>query len=162
MFVTDIATMTAVKVKDFSTSTFNRVARRFSEIEFFRHSRKAFVVCLAIWLGANIAGLFIYRSMVSRTNDEFFQQGRSTVADLAMNSRSFVLEKDELALNLEIRELDHLENLKFAAILDHENTILTQTGTEISNQKFEPLKNRKLIDKTDNIIDTSEILAEKT
>jgi len=162
MFVTDIATMTAVKVKDFSTSTFNRVARRFSEIEFFRHSRKAFVVCLAIWLGANIAGLFIYRSMVSRTNDEFFQQGRSTVADLAMNSRSFVLEKDELALNLEIRELDHLENLKFAAILDHENTILTQTGTEISNQKFEPLKNRKLIDKTDNIIVTSEILADKT
>lgn len=162
MFVTNVATMTAVKVKEFSTSTFNRVARRFSKIEFFRHSRKALFICLAIWLGANVAGFFIYRAVVWRTNDELFQRGLSSVAELATKCGPFVLEKDILALNMEIRALENLKNLKFAAILDHENTILTQTGAEIPNRKFEPLKNKKLIDKIDDITITSEISADKT
>jgi predicted Ser/Thr protein kinase len=162
MFVTDIATMTAVKVKDFSTSTFNRVARRFSKIDFFHRSRKAFVVCLAIWLGANIAGFFIYRSAISRVHDEFFQQGLSAVDELAMDCKPFILDKDNLALNLEIRELENLKNLKFAAILDHKNSIITQTGTEVPNRKFEPLKNKKLIDKIDGVIIISEISDDKT
>jgi uncharacterized membrane protein affecting hemolysin expression len=162
MFVTNVATMTAVKVKEFSTSTFNRVARRFSKIEFFRHSRKAFLICLAIWLGAILAGFIIYRSAVSQANDELFQKGLSAVAELATKCGPFVLEKDILALNVEIRELDNLKNLKFAAILDHENTILTQTGTEIPNRKFEPLKNKKLIDKIYDVIITSEISGDKT
>ncbi len=162
MFVTDIATMTAVKVKDFSTSTFNRVARRFSKIEFFHRSRKAFVVCLAVWLVANIAGFLIYRSAISRAHDRFFQQGLSAVGELARDCKPFILEKDTLALNLEIRELENLKNLKFAAIMDHKNTILTQTGTEVPNRVFEPFKNKTRIDKIDDIIITSEIYADKT
>ena len=162
MFVTNVATMTAVKVKEFSTSTFNRVARRFSEIEFLSRSRKTFVVCLAIWLGANVAGFFIYRAAVSQANDELFQRGLSAVAELATKCGPFVLEKDILALSVEIRALEDLKTLKFAAILDHENTILTQTGAEIPNRKFEPLKNKKLIDKIDDIAITSEISADKT
>jgi hypothetical protein len=112
MFVTNVATMTAVKVKEFSTSTFNRVARRFSEIEFLSRSRKTFVICLAIWLGANVAGFFIYRAAVSQANDELFQRGRSAVAELATKCGPFVLEKDILALSVEIRALEDLKNLR--------------------------------------------------
>jgi len=162
MFVTDIATMTAVKVREFSTSTFQRVARRFSKIEILQRSRKTFVVCLTIWLGANIAGFFIYRSAISNTHDEFFQQGLSVVDELARNCKPFILDKDTLALNLEIRELDNLKNLKFAGIMDHKNTILMQTGTGGANREFEPFKNTTLIDKIDDIIITSEIYTDKT
>jgi tRNA A-37 threonylcarbamoyl transferase component Bud32 len=162
MLGTDIAAMTAIKVKNFSTSTFNRVARRFSKIDFFHRNRKTFVFCLAIWLGANIAGFFIYRSTISNAHDEFSQQGMSAVDELARDCKPFILDEDTLALNLEIRELENLKNLKFAAVLDHKNTILTQTGILIPNREFEPFKNKILIDKIDDIIITSEISADKT
>jgi serine/threonine protein kinase len=55
-----------------------------------------------------------------------------------------------------------LKNLKFAAILDHKNTILTQTGTLIPNREFEPFKNKTLIGKIDDISITSGISADKT
>jgi len=162
MFVTDIAATTAVKVKEFSTSTFNRVARRFSKIKLFHCSRKTFVVCLAIWLGANIAGFFIYRSAISHAHDEFSQQGLSAVDELARDCKPFILDQDMLALNLMIRELENSKNLKFAAILDHKNTILTQTGAWLPNREFDPFKNKTLIDTIDDIIITSEISADKT
>ncbi len=162
MSVGGVATMTAVRIKELSTSVFVKFARRLSKIEFIHRNRKALLICLLIWLVANVAGFFTYRNTVVRANDALYQQGLSAVQNLAVKSGPFVLEKDMLALNVAIRELEHVSDLKSAAILDHENTILTHTDTELINHKFEPPKSQKTIDTINDTTITVQVSPDKT
>ena len=141
-----VATMTAVRIKQLSTSIFVKFARGFSRIEFLHRNRKAVALCLLIWVVVNVAGFFAYRNAVTRANNALFDQGLSAAQTLAAESGPFVLEKDILAMNVAIQELGKLSDLKFAAILDHENTILSHTDTQMINRKFEPPEGQKTID----------------
>ena len=63
MLVNEIATMTVVKVKAISTSTFTKVARgmkRISQINFIERNRRQFAIFLAIWLLINFSGYLIH------------------------------------------------------------------------------------------------------
>lgn len=162
MSVGGVATMTAVRIKQLSTSIFVKFARRLSKIEFLHRNRKALLICLLIWLVANVAGFFIYRNTVVRANDALYQQGLSAAQNLAAESGPFVLEKDILAMNVAVKELEHVSDLKFAAILDHENTILTHTDTELINHKFEPPKSQKTIDTINDTTITVQVSPDKT
>ena len=81
MFVTDIASSTAVKVKEFSTSIFNRISRNIKEMEFFRRNSKTIAVCLAVWLIAGLAGYFVYRSHAVQAREDFYKQGMAAKSD---------------------------------------------------------------------------------
>jgi hypothetical protein len=165
MFVSEIATMTALKVKEISTSTFTKVARgmkRISKIQLIERNRNQFVICLVIWLLINFAGWLFYHLAVERKNSEFFQLGISETNNLESKSGPFVLEKDILSLNVAIKELNHVKDLKFAAIIDHRNNILAHTNTEKINQQFAPVQHEKLIDTLEGIRITSGILPDKT
>jgi hypothetical protein len=165
MFVSEIATMTALKVKEISTSTFTKVARgmkRISKIQLIERNRNQLVICLVIWLLINFAGWLFYHLAVERKNSEFFQLGISEANNLESKSGPFVLEKDILSLNVAIKELNHLKDLKFAAIIDHRNNILAHTNTEKINQQFAPVQHEKLIDALDGIRIISGILPDKT
>jgi hypothetical protein len=165
MLVNEIATMTAVKVKQISTSTFTKIARGMqgiSKIKFIERNRRPFAICLAIWLLINFGGFLFYHFAFESRNDAFLQQGLSETQTLQSKSGPFVLEKDILSLNVAIKELQQLDDLKFAAITDHKNNILAHTNAEMMNQKFEPLPNEKTIDTLDGVKITSGIAADKT
>jgi hypothetical protein len=162
MFATDIASTTAVKVKEFSTSIFNRISKNIKEMEFMRRNGKVIFVCLAVWLVAGLAGYFVYRSDAERTKNDFYQQGLSAAADLAAKSAPLVLEKEQLALSVEIRELEKIKSLNFAVITDHTNTILAQAGAEPRVGKFEPPQNQKPIAVRDEVTITANHLPGNT
>ncbi|NIP22661.1 MAG: hypothetical protein GWN67_01725, partial [Phycisphaerae bacterium] len=72
MLVNDIATMTAVKVKEISTSTFTKVARgmkRLSQLKFVERSPRKVAICLAVWLLVNIAGYLFYHYAFEQRNN---------------------------------------------------------------------------------------------
>jgi hypothetical protein len=165
MLVSNIATMTALKVKEISTSTFTKVARRMkriTKIQFIERNRNQLVIFLVIWLLINFAGWLFYHTTVERQSNAFFQLGLSEANNLESKSGPFVLEKDILSLNVAIKELSHIKNFKFAAIADHKNIILAHTNTEMINQPLDPLQHEKLIDTVDGIRITSGILPDKT
>jgi hypothetical protein len=165
MLVNEIATMTAVKVKQISTSTFTKVSRgmkRISEIKFIERNRRQFAICLAIWLLINFSGYLFYHYTFERRNDVFFQQGISETRNLESKSGPFVLEKDILSLNVAIKELHDLDGLKFAAITDHKNNILAHTNANMMNRKFEPLQDEKTIAALDGVKIISGISPDKT
>ena len=165
MFVNEIATMTIVKVKEISTGTFTKISRgmkSISRVKFIDRNRRKVAYCVAIWFVANIAGYFSYHFAVVRTNAALFRQGLAEAQNLATKSGPFVLEKDILSLNLAIKELQNVKDLKFAAILDHKNNILVHTDSDMMNHKFEPMQNEKPIDTVDGITITSGISADKT
>ena len=74
MLVNEIATMTAVKVKEISTSTFTKIARGMqgiSKIKFIERNRKTVAICLAIWLLINFSGFLFYHYTFENRNDAF-------------------------------------------------------------------------------------------
>jgi len=165
MLVSEIAATTVVKVREISTSTFTKVARgmkRISEIKFIERNRRLFVICLSIWLLINFSGYLFYHYTFERKNDAFLEQGLSETQNLESKSGPFVLEKDILSLNVAIKDLRDIEDLKFAAITDHQNNILAHTNAEMMNQKFEPLQNEEPIDTLDAIKITSGMTPDKT
>ena len=154
MPVSDIATMTVVKVKEVSTSIFIKFSRNMTgitKIGFIDRNRRAIVICLAIWLAANIAGYFVNHFALARMNDALYQQGLSEAQNLATKSAPYVLEKDILSLNIAVRKLQGAKDLKFAVIMDHKNNILAHTDTDMMNQAYVPLQNEKSIHTIDGI-----------
>jgi hypothetical protein len=154
MLVSDIATMTVVKVREVSTSVFTKFSRNMksiTKIGFIDRNRRAIVICLAIWLAANIAGYFVNHFALARMNDALYQQGLSEAQNLATKSGPYVLEKDILSLNIAVRKLQGVKDLKFAVIMDHKNNILAHTDTDLMNQTYAPLQNEKSIHTIDGI-----------
>ena len=165
MLVSEIAATTVVKVREISTSTFTKVARgmkRILEIKFIERNRRLLFICLSIWLLINFTGYLFYHYTFERKNDAFLEQGLSETQNLESKSGPFVLEKDILSLNVAIKDLRDIEDLKFAAITDHQNNILAHTNAEMMNQKFEPLRNEEPIDALDGIKITSGMTPDKT
>ncbi len=165
MLVNEIATMTAVKVKEISTSTFTKVARgmkRISHLKFVERNPKQVVICLAVWLVVNIVGYLAYHYAFERKNDAFFQQGIELTQSLESKSGPSVLEKDILSLNVAVKELQSVKDLAYAVILDHKNTILAHTKAELMNQKFEPLLDESPIDAQNGITVISGKLPDET
>jgi hypothetical protein len=165
MLVSDIATMTVVKVKEVSTSAFTKFSRgmkSITKIEFINRNRKALTIGLVIWLAANIAGYFIYQFTTAQMTDALNQKGISEAEDLATKSGPFVLEKDILSLNVAVKELKTVKDLKFAVIMDHKNNILAHTNTDLTNQKFAGLQNEKTVGNIDGISITTGFAKDNT
>ena len=165
MPVSNIATMTVIKVKEISTSAFTKFSRGMKSITklgFIDRNRRAIVICLAVWLAANIAGFFIYNFTVVRMNAALYQKGLSEAQNLATKSGPFVLEKDSLSLNVAVKELQTVKDLKFAVIMDHKNNILAHTDTDMTNQKFERMQNEKTIHTIDGISISTGFSPDKT
>jgi len=165
MLVNEIATMTAMKVKEISTSTFTKIARgmkTISRIKFIERIRKQIAICLAIWLLINLGGFIFYHYVFENRKDAFFSKGLVETQNLESKSGPFVLEKDILSLNVAIKELQDLQNLKFAAITDHKNNIVAHSNAEMMNKKLEPLADEKLIETLDGIKIASGISTDKT
>ena len=165
MLVSEIAATTVVKMREISTSTFTKFARgmkRILNIKFVERNRRQFTICLAIWLLINFSGYIFYHYAFEGRSDAFFQQGLSETQNLESKSGPFVLEKDILSLNVAVKELQGINDLKFAAITDHKNNILAHTNADLMNRKFEPLQNEKPIDALDGIKITSGISTDKT
>jgi len=165
MFVSDIATMTVVKVKEVSTSVFTKFSRgmkSITNINFIDRNRKALAIGLVIWLVANVAGYFTYQVSTTQMTDALTQEGLSVAENLATKSGPFVLEKDILSLNVAVKEMKTVKNLKFAVIMDHKNNILAHTDTDMTNQKFTPMQNERTVDTIDGISITTGVAADKT
>ena len=165
MLVSDIATMTVVKVKEVSTSAFTKFSRgmkSITRIEFINRNRKALTIGLVIWLAANVAGYFMYQFTTTQMTDALKQKGLSEAEILATKSGPLVLEKDILSLNVAVKELKNVKDLKYAVIMDHKNNILAHTNTDLTNQKFTGMHNEKTIDKIDGISIATGFTADNT
>jgi len=165
MSVAEMGTLTLVRVKEFSKITlirFTKIMNGLSKLRLIAHHRKGLVISLAVWLAVNVAGYFAYQFMAGGFHDSFYQAGLSAAQSLATKSGPFVLEKDALALSVEIKQLQDVEDLEFAAIIDHENIIITHTDTELMDRKFEPLQNESPIDTIDETTITRGFLPDQT
>jgi hypothetical protein len=139
-----MATLTLVKVKEYTSTTFVKLTRGITDTEFMKRSRKAFWGCICLWLAANVAGLIAYRSVIGRASDEFYQAGVRATHELAQESRGAVLDKDVLMLNLAVRALEKTPGFAHAAVLDHQGQVLARMGAEETARHLHPFQDQPL------------------
>ena len=139
MQVSEIALLTVARARTMTTKIVNRLVARMLDIPFMARSRKLVFMALAVLLGVSAVGYATYRAAATNANSTFLQNGANAVRDLAQKSRPFVLGEDVLALNVLIRDVRDLDALTFAAIVDHQNKILSHTNNAMMNAKMRPL-----------------------
>lgn len=159
MSVNDMATLTLVKVREYTSSTFVKLTRGITGTEFMKRSRRTFWGCICLWLAANALGFIAYRSVIGRTGDEFYQAGVRAAYELEQESRAAVLEKDVLTLNLAVRMLEKTPGVVHAAVLDHQGQVLTQIGAEGTARHVQPLRNLSFQNSLEGV-EFSDIIAE--
>jgi eukaryotic-like serine/threonine-protein kinase len=162
MFVGEIALHTVVKVKEISTSIFLRMTKGLSKNHFWGRSGKVFLFSLVAWLMAVTAGYVVYHSEVQSAKNVLYQQGVAAVNDLATKCGPFLLEKDILALNVQMKELDDLNDFKYAAIIDHTSSVIAQSGADVGKTASDTLNTRKRINVIDGVTITARTLPDKT
>ena len=127
-------------VKGYSTRSFNSLVRKLSQIEFVRRNKTGMMICVAVWLVLNVTGYLLYRSAATSASEDFYQRGITTTQNLATKSRPLVLENDVLALNLALSEVKDTPNLAYAAVVDHNNTVLVHTDPVMMTKPLEELR----------------------
>ncbi|MFO7707175.1 MAG: serine/threonine-protein kinase [Desulfobacterales bacterium] len=143
MSVLDMATLTLGKVKEYTSSTLVKLTRGISGAEFIKRCRRIFWVSLCIWLAANTAGFLVYRTAVNRMSDVFYSEGVRAALEMAMVSRTAVLDKDVLTLNLVVvRSVEKTQGLILAAIVDHQGQLLARVGSEESVRQLQPFEGK--------------------
>jgi eukaryotic-like serine/threonine-protein kinase len=130
MTVANMATMTFVKIKEYTSTTVVKAARGLARSEFMRRSRRAFLVCLLLGLAAHAAGYLMYRFRTDAARDAFVARGVAAARGIAQESRPLVLDKDTLMLNVALRSAERTQGFLYAAALDHRQDVLTRTGSE--------------------------------
>jgi eukaryotic-like serine/threonine-protein kinase len=144
MSVADMATLTLVKIKEYTSTTLVKLTRGLTGTEFMKRSRRVFWGCFSLWLAANAVSFIVYHSAVSRVSEEFYRTGVSATQGLAQETRAAILDNDILLLNLALRAREKVQGFVYAAILDHQNQVLTRIGTEEAAHPLQPFLNQPL------------------
>ncbi len=144
MSVVDMATLTMVKVKEYTSSTLVKLTRGITGVEFIKRSRRIFWVSLCIWLAVNAAGFLVHRSTAIRTSDVFYSKGVHAAHEMAKVSRTAVLDKDVLTLNLMVvRSVEKTQGLILAEIQDHQGQVLARVGSEKFARELQPFQDKE-------------------
>jgi tRNA A-37 threonylcarbamoyl transferase component Bud32 len=130
MSLVGMATLTLVKVKQFTSIALVRLARGIAGTEFMKRSRKTLWGGLCLWVAAIGFGFFVYQSVVNRDRLEFYQTGVHATQKIAQESRSALLDKDVLTLNLAVRSIEQTPGLISATVVDHQGQSLARIGAE--------------------------------
>jgi len=138
-------------VKQFSTKTFSAISKKLFTIQFVKRNKKSIVICLISWLIINIGGFIIYRNNSTGLKNDFYQKGISATQSLSVKTGSSLLGKDVLSLNVAIGEFAKMENLVFAAILDHKNKVLAHSDPEMTNRPLMSLQDLRPVKSIDGV-----------
>ncbi|MBW2367515.1 MAG: protein kinase, partial [Deltaproteobacteria bacterium] len=81
--------------------------------------------------------------------------GTRTALEVAETSAPYLLEHDTLSLSAAIRDASKSKDVKFIAVLDHNDTIMAHTNPEMINRPFPDLRQKQYLDEVKGVTITS-------
>jgi tRNA A-37 threonylcarbamoyl transferase component Bud32 len=145
MSVREMASTTMLWVKEFSTSIFLRMGKRFFKVGFIQRNKKRIALCVSAWLLGTLVGYLVFRNAVGGLKNDVYQLGSSVTQKLATKTGPLLLEKNILSLNMAISEAATSEGVIFAGIIDHEDKIVAHTDPNLVSQPFTPVKDARRV-----------------
>ena len=157
MSASEKASTTMMWMKQLSTTTINSFTGKVKAFMSGSPIKRHVAVGVAAWMALNVIVFFILQGKIDTAEKTFFNKGVDVALGLADKSGSPILSTDILSLNVAIREVMENPEIRYAAILDHQDKILAHSNPAKINQHLEPMAT----DTTVDILNGVKIASEK-
>ncbi|WP_419662115.1 Pkn: serine/threonine kinase [Desulfosarcina variabilis str. Montpellier] len=151
MSVFEKAATTMIWMKRQSATTIQMVTQKISNLISNSPIIRYAGIGLLGWIVLNIIFISILQSKRHSFENAFHDRGVFFAHDLADKIGSSILVMDYLALNVAVRDLMADPNIRYIAILDHQNVVLTHSDSGKINRQFNPAVDEKLLNTVNGI-----------
>jgi len=131
------------RVKQLTTMSKADLTRKIIKTPWVRRNWKPLSVYLLIFLVTALAGHFFIRNAQKTFQQDFFEKGILAAENTGEKIRSSLLEKDVLALNIAVGELQKKYQLIFTAIVDHDDIVIAHSNADRIGEPYEISENNK-------------------
>ncbi|WP_319525592.1 protein kinase [uncultured Desulfosarcina sp.] len=145
------ATTTMMWMKQLSTTTINSVSSKMKAFMSGPPLKRHIVLGVAVWLVANLFVFFAMQSKIETAQKTFYNKGVDMALGLADKSGSLILSTDLLSLNLAVREVMENPEIRFAAVLDHQDKVLAHSNPALINRQLAPVEDETLVDTVNGV-----------
>ncbi len=156
------ASTTMMWMKQLSTTTINSVSSQIKAFMSGSPLKRHIALGIVIWAVVNLIVFFTLEGKIDTAQKNFFSKGIDTALGLADKSGSPLLSTDILSLNVNIREVMENPEIRFAAIVDHQNKTLAHSNPAAVNRLLEPVNNKTTIESINGVSIASGVLDDQT
>jgi len=122
--------------KQLTTVSKAGLTRKIITNAWFLRNWKPMSVYLILFLVIALAGHFSIRNTQNAFRQEFFERGILALDNTGEKIRSPLLEKDILALNIAVGELQKKIEPVFIAIVDHDDTVIAHSNADLIGETY--------------------------
>jgi tRNA A-37 threonylcarbamoyl transferase component Bud32 len=132
------ASTTMMWMKQLSTTTINSFTAKIRDFMHGSPIKRHIAVGLAVCVVFNVIVFIIIQGKIDSAEKAFFNKGIDVALGLADKSGSPILSTDILSLNVAIREVMENPEIRYVAILDHQDKILAHSDPTQINLQMKP------------------------
>lgn len=151
MSVNEKASTTMMWMKQLSTATIQTVSGKFRTIMSGSPIKRYAAVGLLCWIVLNVIFFLTLQGKRNTAERAFHNRGVTLTHALADKIGSSILVTDYLALNVAIRELMELPDIRYVAILDYQHHVLAHSDSGEINRQFKPVVDQTTVDTIDGV-----------
>ena len=141
-------TTTITWAKKFATKTQTGVTK----IRFIDRNKKPLAAYVMAFFLIGIICHISIRNVQKAFQQSFFDKGIQAANTMGEKVSSPLLEKDILTLNVAIGELDKKNHPVFAAIIDHDETVIAHSDPDVIGKPFASPQKPEILEQADGII----------
>jgi tRNA A-37 threonylcarbamoyl transferase component Bud32 len=122
--------------KQLTTLSKTGLTRKVINNQWVRRNWKPMMVYLMIFLLIALVGHFFIRNAQQTFQQEFFEKGILAAENTGEKIRAPLLEKDVLALNIAVGELQKKFQLVYTAIVDHDDIVIAHSNADLIGETY--------------------------
>lgn len=149
------ASTTMMWMKQLSTTTINSVAGRVKTLMSGSPIKRHAAIGMAVLLALNLMVFFILEDKIDTAEKTFSNKGIDLALGLADKSGSPILSTDILSLNVAIGEVMKNPEIRYAAILDHQDFVIAHSDPTKISRPLEAVTAESLINTINGVKITS-------
>ena len=130
---------TMMWLKQLTTSTFTGLSKSMDRIDFLKRNKKGIGLIVALWLVTLITGYVLMDATARKRVQTAILDGARSTERLADQSGTPLLEDEVLGLNRLVGEFARSRDVRYAAILNHQNRVVAHSIPERLNTDHAPL-----------------------
>lgn len=146
MSVSEKVATTVIWAKQLTTGTYSTLTKPLLENEFARRNMKAIGLSIFLWALVICSAYWYTGNAASTHKRQFLDRGIQELSVISEKINTPLLENDLLTLNIAITELGKKIDPVFAAILNHDGTVMVHTDQDAVGKPLEGLPEATVIE----------------
>lgn len=144
-------TSTMMWIKQLSTTTIHTLSGKIRGYMTGSPLKRNIIIGVLAWLSINCLVFMMVQNKIKAVENTFYTDGAIQALALSEKIGESLLENDILSLNVAIGEETEKEGVEFAAVLDHQGSVLVHSDPSRINAPLEALTNGRKLRRVDGV-----------